>query len=46
LDIFRDLGASPDQARAEGESIISGDDVQELTNILSGKGIPAARGRE
>jgi hypothetical protein len=26
--------------RAEGESLISGDDVQQLTDILSGKGIP------
>ena len=24
----------------EGESVISGDDVQQLTDILSGKGIP------
>jgi hypothetical protein len=30
--------------RAEGESVISGDDVQQLTEILSGKGIPADEG--
>jgi hypothetical protein len=30
--------------RAEGESLISGDDVQQLTEILSGKGIPADEG--
>jgi hypothetical protein len=30
--------------RAEGESVISGADVQQLTDILSGKGIPADEG--
>ena len=30
--------------RAEGEALISGDDVQQLTEILSGKGIPADDG--
>jgi hypothetical protein len=30
--------------RVEGESVISGDDVQQLTDILSGKGIPADDG--
>jgi hypothetical protein len=30
--------------RVEGESVISGDDVQQLTEILSGKGIPADDG--
>ncbi len=30
--------------RVEGESAISGDDVQQLTDILSGKGIPADDG--
>ena len=30
--------------RAEGESVISGADVQQLTDILSGKGIPDDEG--
>jgi hypothetical protein len=30
--------------RAEGESLISGADVQQLSDILSGKGIPADEG--
>jgi hypothetical protein len=31
-------------SRAEGESVINGDDVQQLADILSGKGIPADEG--
>jgi hypothetical protein len=31
-------------SRAEGESVIHGYDVQQLTDILSGKGIPADEG--
>jgi hypothetical protein len=31
-------------SRADGESVIGGDDVQQLTDILSGKGIPGDEG--
>jgi hypothetical protein len=42
IDILRaELANRLNRTRAEGESAISGDDIQELTNILSGKGIPA-----
>jgi hypothetical protein len=39
LETFPDLGALADR-----ESVISGDYVQQLTHILSGKGIPADDG--
>ena len=40
LDTFPDLGALR-KKHEEGESVISGADVQQLTDILSGKGIPS-----
>jgi hypothetical protein len=46
LDTFPDLGALSDSPAPRGESIISPDDMQELTNILTVTGIPATRGRE
>ena len=42
IDILRaELVNRLRKKHAEGESVISGDDVQQLTDILSGKGIPA-----
>jgi hypothetical protein len=47
IDILRaELANRLDRTRAEEESAISGDDIEELTNILSGKGIPADDGQE
>jgi hypothetical protein len=41
IDILRaELVNRLRKKHAEGESVISGDDVQQLTDILSGKGIP------
>ena len=45
IDILRaELVNRLRKKHAEGESVISGDDVQQLTDILSGKGIPADDG--
>lgn len=45
IDILRaELLSRPRADRVEGESVISGNDVQQLADILSGKGIPADRG--
>jgi hypothetical protein len=45
IDILRaELQNRLHGSRAEGESVISGDDVQQLTEILSGKGIRADDG--
>ena len=45
IDILRaELLSRPRADRVEGESVISGNDVQRLADILSGKGIPADRG--
>jgi hypothetical protein len=45
IDILRaELVNRLRRRHAEGESVISGDDVQQLTDILSGKGIPADDG--
>ena len=42
IDILRaELVNRLRQEHAEGESVISGADVQQLTDILAGKGIPA-----
>lgn len=45
IDILRaELLSRPRADRVEGESVISGNDVQQLADILSRKGIPADRG--
>jgi hypothetical protein len=42
IDILRaELVNRLGRTRAEGESLVRADDVDQLTNILSGKGIPA-----
>jgi hypothetical protein len=47
IDILRaELVNRLRKKHAEGESVISGDDVQQLTDILSGKGIPDGGDRE
>jgi hypothetical protein len=47
IDILRaELVNRLRRKHAEGASVISGDDVQQLTDILAGKGIPTDSERE
>jgi hypothetical protein len=47
IDILRaELVNRLRREHAEGESVISGDDLQQLTNILAGKGFPSDSERE
>jgi hypothetical protein len=47
IDILRaELVNRLRRKHAEGESVISGDDVRQLTDILAGKGIPTDSERE
>ncbi|WDT92756.1 hypothetical protein JDY09_04955 [Thermoleophilum album] len=45
IDILRaELVNRPRRRREEGESIITGADVEQLTNILAGKSLPDTEG--